>query len=191
MLETIPLAFAVYLCTETFCGAQSWPFEPQTDMADVEVPIYESHNPMPVAVLRAGKIYSDFEKVGFFRIGTLPLGVAENVSVELRDTFRLPETLNALGVRFAPAGGGKRGIEARNFSLTFRGETQGTLKARVVRLDKSAEWKIDDGALTFPHSRPVQFRCGTFIMQGIEAGVIKFETTNGLCQIHVFSLKSG
>lgn len=185
---TCPLVAGVVLGVVVLCQAQKWPFEPPTDITKVEVPVYEKLYPLPVAVLRAEKFFGDYQTRAFFRIGALPLSVGEDLSIELKDAFRLPAALNALGVRFAPEGGGGRGIEGRNFSLTFSGEKGGSLRARSVRLDNPTEWTMETGVLTMPHSAPVHFQRGTLSMQGPEAGMIRCQTTNGVFQVHIIAI---
>jgi hypothetical protein len=180
----------IALALAPLCQGQTWPFETPTDMKKVEAPIYEKFNPVPVAVLCAERIFGDYQTRGVFRIGALPLSVAEDLSIELKDALRLPAALNALGVRFAPEGGGGRGIEGRNFRLAFSGEKQGSLRARTVRLDRAAEWTMEDGLLNVPNSAPVRFQRGTVTLQGPEAGTIKCQTTNGVFQVHVIALKT-
>ncbi len=144
-----------------------------------------------MAVLRAERFFGDYQTRGFFRIGALPLTVAEDLSIELKDALRLPVALNAIGLRFAPEGGGGRGIEGRNFSLAFSGEERGSLRARLIRLDSAAEWMMEDGVLNVPNITPVHFQRGTLTMQGPEAGMIKCQTTNGIFQVHVIALSAG
>lgn len=45
---------------------------------------YDGSNSAPAIVFRANKIYTDYEHIGFFRIGVLPIVVIEDLTIELQ-----------------------------------------------------------------------------------------------------------
>ncbi len=45
---------------------------------------YDGSNSTPAIVFRANKLYTDYERVGFFRIGVLPIVVIEDLTIELQ-----------------------------------------------------------------------------------------------------------
>lgn len=45
---------------------------------------YDGSNSAPAIVFRANKIYTDYERIGFFRIGALPIVVIEDLTIELQ-----------------------------------------------------------------------------------------------------------
>lgn len=190
ILKTILSVAAVFLSVMPLGHAQTWPFDPPTEISKVVVPVYEKLNPEPVAVFRAERFIGDYQTRGFFRIGALPLTVAEDLTIELKDAFRVSTALNVLGARFAPDGTSGRGIEGRNFSLAFSGQKQGTLRARSVRLERPAEWTMEDGVVNMPNSAPVYFQRGTLTVQGQQTGMLTCQTTNGVFQVHVLALNA-
>ncbi len=44
---------------------------------------YDSSNSAPAIIFRANKLYTDYEHIGFFRIGVLPIVVIEDLTIEL------------------------------------------------------------------------------------------------------------
>ena len=170
------------------CPAQTWPLDPPTPITKVEVPVYVKLNPEPVAVFRAERILDDYQTKGFFRIGALPLTVAEDLNIELKDPSRLPVALSALGGRFALKDAGKRTVEGRNFTLSFSGEKHGRLQARCVRMEGPSEWTMEEGSVSLPNAAPARFHRGVLVLDGLEAGWIKYQSTNGVVQMHLFAL---
>ena len=170
------------------CPAETWPLDPPTPVTKVEVPVYVKLNSEPVAVFRAERILDDYQTKGFFRIGALPLTVVEDLSIELWDPSRLPAALNALGVRFALKDSGKRAVEGRNFTLSFSGEKHGRLQARCVRMEGPTEWTMEEGSVSLPDAAPAHFRRGALVLDGPEAGWIKYQSTNGVVLVQLFAL---
>jgi hypothetical protein len=179
---------AIILDVLPLCPAQTWPLDPPTSITKVEVPVYVKLNPEPVAVFRAERFVDEYQTKGFFRIGALPLTVAEDLSVELKDPSRLPVALSALGVRFALKDAGKRAVEGRNFTLSFSGEKHGRLQARCVRMEGPTEWTMEEGSVSLPNAAPAHFHRGLLVLDGPEAGWIKYQGTNGVMQVHLFAL---
>jgi hypothetical protein len=179
---------AIILGVLPLCPAQTWPLDPPTPITKVEVPVYVKLNPEPVAVFRAERISDDFQTKGFFRIGALPLTVVEDLSIELRDPSRLPAALSALGGRFALNDPSKRAVEGRNFTLSFSGEKHGRLQARCVRMEGPTEWTMEEGSVSLPNAAPAHCPRGVLVLDGPEAGWIKYQSTNGVVQVHLFAL---
>jgi len=179
---------AIILGVRPLCPAQTWPLDPPTPITNVEVPVYVKLNSEPLAVFRAERILDDYQTKGFFRIGALPLTVAQDLSIELKDPFQLPVALSALGGRFALKDAGKRTVEGRNFTLSFSGEKHGRLQARCVRMEGPTEWSMEEGSVSLPSAAPAHFHRGALVLDGPEAGWIKYQSTNGVVQVHLFAL---
>ena len=107
---------AIILAMAPLCLGQPWPLDSPVPITKVVVPIYLKFESEPVAIFRAERFSSDYQTEGFFRIGALPLTVAEDLSVELEDPARLPMALLALAARFAAKDIPKKVVEGHNFT---------------------------------------------------------------------------
>jgi hypothetical protein len=61
------------------------------------------------------------------------------------------------------------------------------LRAQMVRLESSAQWRLQDGVVRPRGADPVNFRYATLQISGANAGEISCETTNGMVQMKLLS----
>ena len=85
---------------------------------ELRVPIYLKANPKPAALLRIREVHREFQRRGFFRIGLLPLWVADGVEVEVTDPGRMDEIMTAL-CAWHPDRDLARAVEWRCFTLSM------------------------------------------------------------------------
>lgn len=86
-----------------------------------------------VAQVHAARIFTDYERKFFFRIGLLPLPVAENVQIEIQSAECLTNGLFALH-DWNQTDAGIRRLELRNVEIKLIGEKQPRLSAAVARV---------------------------------------------------------
>jgi hypothetical protein len=170
--------------------AQVLPFDSRLQSKKVVVVLYGDSELEPVAVFRAERIFSDYQRRGFFRIGALPLLVFDGLSIELHDPAQVSKALATLGARFDTRGDARKAIEGRDFCLSFASEKEGRLRARRVRLETATAWHLQEGTVHQAGASPMPFRQGTLTITGPQAGQLTCETTNGTVRIHVLSLLS-
>jgi hypothetical protein len=170
--------------------AQGWLADPHVDVRNAVMPIYLTFQPEAAAVFRANHIFNDHQRRGFFRIGALPMLVIDGMSVEVRDPAGVSAALNKLGAQFAVKAGARKAVEGRDFRLTFAPEKDGCLRARRVRLENAAAWRLEDGALHPPGGPPVPFRQGTLTITGPQAGEFNYETAGGPARVQLLDLLS-
>jgi hypothetical protein len=87
----------------------------------------------PVSQVHVDRIFIDYERRGFFRIGLLPIPVAENVQIQIRSVDCLTNAMFALHSWDQPSVGVRR-LELRNLEIKLIGEKQPRLSAAVARV---------------------------------------------------------
>jgi hypothetical protein len=158
------------------------------ELKGVAVPVYLDSRPEPAAILRADRIFRDYQRRGFFRIGVLPLVVFEGLNLEIREPERLSAALSAVSGQFAVKDNVKKAVEGREFTLRLGQEGDGQLRARRVRLEDGTVWRLQEGSVERAGAAAIAFRRATLTITGARAGELTCETTNGAVQLHLLSL---
>ena len=97
------------------------------------------------AVVRIKRVYQDYQRHAFFRIGLLPVAVAEEVRIECQDPARLALTLAKLRDHLIHVSS-KAPIEFRQFKLVCPSGKTLQLEAGRVRFI-GAEYELSDGVV--------------------------------------------
>lgn len=100
---------------------------------DVTCSEYSPKDLSLVAQVHAARIFTDYERKFFFRIGLLPIPVAENVQIEIQSAECLTNALFALHDWNQTAAGIRR-LELRNVEIKLIGEKQPRLSAAIARV---------------------------------------------------------
>lgn len=101
------------------------------------LPVYGSQRSTPLALLRTGRIHTEWEQHGVFRIGALPRVIIEEVTLELQpnpDPAAVLERLRELATRRRFD---RSPVELRRFALRAGTNAPPLLEAAVVRLDRN------------------------------------------------------
>jgi hypothetical protein len=153
------------------------------------VPIcLDSQRPVqPSAILRVGHIFSDYQRRGFFRIGVLPLLVIDGPVVEIRDPMKLSEVLSTVHCEIFFKDHLTKSAEARDFSVRFGSEGGFLLQARLVRLERSGQWRLHEGMVKRPGAPAIAFQKASLQITGREVGELRCETTNGVAHFNLLS----
>jgi hypothetical protein len=159
-------------------------------MRDAVIAVYPDSAPEPAAMIRAGRVFSDYQTRGFFRIGALPLVVLDKLSIELREPERLSKALSQMGEKFAIRGDTRKAVEGREFCLWFTARKDAQLRAHRVRLEGGTTWRLFDGVIQQPESGAVPFRQATLTVAGPNVGELAYETARGTVRVHLLSLLS-
>jgi len=105
------------------------------------IPFYSPGQPKPYAALRVERVSKDFERRGFFRIGLLPLLVAERVTLRFLDPNRSAETFASVSHLSDDAADS---VEWRTVQLIFDDETAPRFEAARMRLSRNGGWRVWD-----------------------------------------------
>jgi hypothetical protein len=98
-----------------------------------DVTMVEYDGISPVAQVHAARMFIDYERHGFFRIGLLPIPVVENVQIQIQSADCLTNALFGLHSWNQPSVGASR-LELRNLEIGLFGEKQPRLSAAVARV---------------------------------------------------------
>jgi len=100
-----------------------------------------------VAQIHTARLFTDFEKHGFFRIGLLPIPVAEDVQIEIRSADCLTNVLSGLHFGNEPSLGERR-FELRNLEIKSFDEKQPRLSARLARIARDGTLELSNVSIT-------------------------------------------
>ena len=110
----------------------------------VVVPLYADNVPTPAATLQIDELRNEFERRGFFRIGLLPLWVAQGVHIDLKDPSRLDLVLSRLA-RWRPRSVRQYPIEWHDVRLTVPGCIVPILEVGRLRVGPDGRLVLSDG----------------------------------------------
>ena len=141
--------FGLVLFATTLCAAPKFDAVTVAGGAadDVTVTEYSAKDASLVARVHAARLFRDFERHGFFRIGLLPVPVAEDVQIEIRSAECLTNALSALHLWNEPSVAVRR-IELRNVGIGFLDEKQQRLSARLARVRRDGDLELFNVSLT-------------------------------------------
>jgi hypothetical protein len=165
--------------------------DPRVQLRNAVISVYPDSAAEPAAMIRAGRVFSDYQTRGFFRIGALPMLVLDRLSVELLQPEQLSKALRSLGEKFAVKNDSRKAVEGRDFCLWFSSRKDAQLRARRVRLESGTAWRLFDGALLRPGSDVIPFRQATLTIAGPNAGELAYETARGTARLQLLSLLPG
>ena len=169
-------------------SAQSLSFDSGFRAKGAVIAVHLGWETQPAAVLRAERIFSDYQTRSFFRIGALPMLVVEKFQVELHDTARLSTVLENVSERLGARGNAWKAIEGRDFCLSFTSPNAGQVRARRLRLESGGTWALHDGTIEPPGAAAIPFSRATLTISGPRAGELVCETGSGTIQNHLLSL---
>jgi hypothetical protein len=130
--------------------------------------------PQPAAVMRAGRIYTDYQRKGFFRIGVLPIAVMEDVTFELRQVESFTNSLVQLHRWLGPQAAGR--LELRRVTIQIATTVANRLQAGRVRVLPSGQWELLNGACRSVGTNEVRAARATLQIAGDQAGQLVITT---------------
>lgn len=153
------------------------------------VPVYFPGEPAPAAVLRLGRVSSDYERRGFFRIGLLPLVAVEDARIELMAGAKLTNALSRAHGWLEHFAAGRH-LELRQVSLLFPPEKTPRLLAGRARLDRQGRWLLSGGITLRDGASQIQISQATLQATGAQTGWLTWETTNAPARVNLFSISN-
>ena len=149
-------------------------------------PVYLGTSPKPAAVLKIDRIYTDYQRKGFFRIGLLPMVVADGVTFEFLQPGKIEETLSEMRAWLEPKATSKV-LELRKVTFNFPSAFQRKLMAKRVRLLEQGRWQLFDG-VTYQNATNLAYAPRALLqVTGKHAGWLTLESTNTVEAIRLFS----
>jgi len=136
---------------------------------------YSETEMTPSMVVRADRIYTDYQRKGFFRIGVLPIGVMEGVTFEVHRSQTVTNSLARLH-EWLGSQAAKR-LEFRKVSfLTFAGGTN-RLESGSARVISDGKWELLDGVRLISGTNQVEAARATLQVAGEKTGQLIIATT--------------
>lgn len=140
----------------------------------VVVPFFAGQEQTPSMIMRADRIYTDYERKGFFRIGILPIGVMEGVTFEILHPESATNSLAQLHRWLGPQAAKRLEFRKVNF-LPFAGSTNHLASGRV-RFVPGGRWELLDGVHLFSGTNQVEARHATLQVAGKQTGQLIMAT---------------
>lgn len=138
-------------------------------MSANDVTSYEYKGLSPVVIIHAARIFTDYERHGFFRIGVLPIPVAENVQIQIQSADCLTNALFALHSWDDPSAGVKR-LELRTIKIEVFGDKQPRLTAVSARIGQNGNLELSAVSLSNAAGPQVSIPKATLQIAGSSAG---------------------
>jgi hypothetical protein len=142
---------------------------------EVQIAAFGSNDSSPVAKVHADRIFTDYEHHGFFRIGLLPILVAENIKIQIYSATCLTNALFALR-QWHQSSVGARRLELCNLEVVIVGETHPRLMASRARIGNDNILELFEVSLTGPEGQPVSISKATLQIAGRSAGRLSWNS---------------
>jgi len=137
----------------------------------------------PAAILRVGEVRRDYQRKGFFRIGLLPMAVAEEAVFELHRPDRIAESLEQCTRCLGARSSGR--VELRDVQFVAFGSSTNRLVCGWARPGSDGRWELLGGVRFESAATKIEAACATLQVTGPKAGQLIIATipplTNNLC----------
>ena len=152
----------------------------------IGVPIYLKGHNKPSVIIRIESMRPDHERRGFFRIGVLPIVVADGVRLEVLDPGHGAEALSG-AANWLSGRSGSRPVELRQVTLIVGREPIPWLEANRARTDNSGQLRLLDG-ITIRHGETTTRSSGGVLhLSGTNAGRVSWNSDRGAMTADLFS----
>ena len=169
----------VVLCLAVFrVEASDRVFRYAEGMRGATLPFYMPGESKPYAALRVQRVVKDFDRRGFFRIGLLPVLVADSVTLRILQPSRAPATIAAADELTKTAA---NVVEWRNVELFYSDERIPRLRAARMRPSPKAGWEVWD-ATVLRGTNQVQCRYGRL---SVERDQLVFSQSGGRHAVNI------
>ncbi len=194
LVRTATPAFAlsaILLFLDPGRGLAQQPFIGVAEVTNAIVALRSEKAAQPVAVVHASRVYTDYQRRGFFKIGALPVLVLDDLKLEIREPAALTNALQNFHLRFAKSASARQAVELRRASLFYATDPRRRLRATTVRIESPDTWLLKDGVFERPGLAPIAFQDGRLTVGGAGAGQLHFKTVGGAFRTHLAILLDG
>ena len=137
------------------------------------IPRYSEPDMTLYAVISVDKVYTEYEKHGFFHIGALPVAVLDGVTYDVRDPALAAKNLALL--RSWLGGDTGNHLELRQVKLVASPASR--LEAGRLRFLDNDRWELLNGVRLISGTNEVRAAGATFHVAGAQAGELILQTT--------------
>jgi hypothetical protein len=145
------------------------------ELKSAALPIYRDAETTPVAILWADRIYTDYERKGFYRIGVLPVSVMEGVALEICRPDEVVGSLPAISHRFEEQFANR--FEIRGLKLRIAPSPAACLEAGRARAGREGCLELLDGVRIIRGTNLFQAKAARVQLTGPDAGRVILKTT--------------
>ena len=156
-----------------------------TTANEVTLSEYDSKDLSLVFQVHAARIFTDYERRGFFRIGLLPIPVAEDVQVQIQSADCLTNALFALRSWNQRSVGGRR-LELRNLEIKLFGEKQSRLRAVTARVGQNGTVELSTVSVFGIAGQQASIPKATLQIAGSSAGCLYWNFDGRSQELFVF-----
>lgn len=154
------------------------------------IPLFVAHSNKTVGDIRIGKIYTDYQRRWFFRIGLFPEVVLLGVRCSVDDGNAFRGALEKLRRPILVSAAGEM-IEMIDVRCSFAQGPRRVLELGHVRIDRGGRWLLDQGVTYQGKGRKIHGETGTLQVSGPRAGQLRLEGKRGLVVIRLWSAGGG
>jgi len=151
-----------------------------------EATFYEYKGLSPVVEVHAANIFSDYEHWGFFRIGILPMAVADHVQVKIQSAQYLTNALAEVKLWHQAS----RQLEIRNLEIWLCGEKEPRLRAALARIGRDGALKLSDVTFSDDGGGQRSLPKATMQIGGPSVGYLSWDSKGHREQHFVFQILS-
>jgi len=156
---------------------------------NVETTIYGNDFFQPAAILKIDKVFTDQQRIGFFRVKLLPVMVAQGVRLELGPS--VTDTNGLATFHFKPATARKSSrMEWRDISVSLPKETEPRLRAKRLYCVGSgqSEFLQLEGVTLQTDAGPLKVPRAKLLLNG-KPGCVLWESSGATSQWDLFARK--
>jgi hypothetical protein len=147
----------------------------ELEIHDAVIPLQIGYESEPAAVVRVDRIYTEYARKGFFRIGVLPIRVMAGVTFEVREPQRAADSLGRLPQWLE--GEGARKVELRQVKFRIVPARSDLLEADRACLAADGRLELFGGVRFGTEPNQVQAVRGILQIAGPKAGQLVLQTT--------------
>jgi len=126
---------------------ETWLFALNSNARNVSLTLFSRPDSRRIATIRVDRVLRDHQKKGFFKIGALPILIAEGAILELHDPSQLQSTLRRLNWTKENRSNSPSATEFRRFELRISAHPEWKLRARTAAFTSQGVLSLTDVAL--------------------------------------------
>lgn len=149
------------------------------------IPLFDGTHPKAALTVRVKHVFSDLQRLGFFRIGALPLIVAEDVEILILDPNRVHAAISRWPRRLPGIPEGTV-FEIRRFRVRMFDEAEPRVEAALARLGKSGQLQLSGRIKIRTQTEVLTPSSGALNVVGAGAGCVRFYVSGGIHEADVF-----
>jgi hypothetical protein len=142
-----------------------------------------------IVQVHADRMFVDYERLGFFRIGVLPKLVFENIQIEIQSGETLTNVLGDLQTWKTSTAISQR-LELKNVEIKIIGETHPRLSAATAHTLKDNVLELVCVSLRYPDAQPIFIPKAILHLTGSSSGKLCWNSAGKPVEVFVFNSHS-